>query len=64
MVGPPLKDIKLPKEALVLCVARGDEVLIPSGETVIQPQDRLIILSTRKNLARVEQLLVSKRRFI
>lgn len=63
MVGSPLKDINLPKETLVLCVARGDEVLIPSGDTIMQPQDRLIILSTRKNLPRVEHLLESKRRF-
>ena len=62
IVGTPLKDIKFPKEALVLCLARGDEVLIPGGGTVIQPQDRVIILSTRGNIARVEQSLIGKRR--
>ncbi len=62
IVGTPLKDIKFPKESLVLCLARGDEVLIPGGGTVIQPQDRVIILSTRGNIARVEQSLIGKRR--
>jgi trk system potassium uptake protein TrkA len=62
IVGAPLKDVKFPKEALVLCLARGEEVLLPSGDTVIQPQDRVIILSTRNNIPRVEQSLMSKRR--
>ncbi|NTW36247.1 MAG: hypothetical protein HGB17_08980, partial [Syntrophobacteraceae bacterium] len=43
-------------------VSPGDEVLIPGGGTVIQPQDRVIILSTRGNIARVEQSLIGKRR--
>ncbi len=64
MVEAPLKDIKLPKEALVLCLARGDQVLIPSGDTQIQPHDRVIILSTRKHLSRMEHLLMSKRRLL
>jgi trk system potassium uptake protein TrkA len=63
LVGTPLKDVKFPRETLVLCVARGDEVIIPSGSTVISPQDRVIILSTHANIARVEQSLESKRRF-
>jgi trk system potassium uptake protein TrkA len=64
MVAAPLKEIRLPKESLVLCVARGGDVLIPIGETLVQPQDRVIILSTRKHLPRVEQLLMTKRRFL
>jgi trk system potassium uptake protein len=62
IVGAPLKDVKFPKEALVLCLARGEEVLIPRGDTVIHPQDRVIILSTRNNIPRVEQSLMTKRR--
>lgn len=64
MVEAPLKDIKLPKEALVLCLARGDQVLIPGGDTQIQPHDRVIILSTRKHISRMEHLLMSKRRLL
>ncbi len=35
IVDTPLKEIKFPKEALVLCLAREDEVIIPSGDTVV-----------------------------
>jgi trk system potassium uptake protein len=63
IVGTPLKEIRFPKETLILCLARGDEVIIPSGDSVICPQDRVIILSTRGNIPRVEQFLMSKHRF-
>ena len=34
IIARPLKDLKFPKEALILCLARGEEVIIPSGDTV------------------------------
>ncbi len=60
IVGKPLKNLKFPKGTLVLAVLRGDESIIPGGNTVIEPQDRVIILSTRKNLPRVEKELMVK----
>jgi trk system potassium uptake protein TrkA len=62
IIASPIKDLKFPKEALVLCLARGDEVIIPSGDTKVQPQDKVIILSSRAHISQVEQLLMSKRR--
>ncbi len=64
IIAGPLKDLKFPREALILCLARGEEVFIPGGDTVIQPQDRVIILSSRAHINQVEQLLMSKRRFL
>ena len=63
IITRPIKDLKFPKEALVLCLARGEEVIIPSGDTTIQPQDKVIILSSRAHIQQVEQLLMGKRRF-
>ncbi|MCG2770882.1 MAG: Trk system potassium transporter TrkA [Desulfobacterales bacterium] len=60
IVGKPLKKLNFPKEAIILCVLRGDEVIIPSGESVIHPQDRLIIMATRRHIPLVEQSLMVK----
>lgn len=60
IVGRPLKDLQFPKEALVLCLFRGDDVIIPSGETVIAPRDRVLILATGAVIPLVEQALVGK----
>ncbi len=61
IVGKPLKDLQFPKEALFLCVFRGDEVIIPGGDTVIEPGDRVLIISTRAFVPLVEQALMGKR---
>lgn len=63
VVGKPLKDIKFPKGALILCFQRGDEVVIPRGDTVIEPNDRLVIISTRQNITKVEKALDVKVEF-
>ncbi len=60
IVGKPLRSVDFPKGALLLCIIRGDEVIVPHGESVVQPQDRIIIFSTRKMVSRVEQTLMVK----
>jgi len=64
IVGKSLKELRLPKGTLVLSIQRGDEIIFPSGDSVIRPRDRIIIFSTRKNIARVEkELTVELERF-
>jgi len=63
IVGKPIMDLGFPRGCLVLCFQRGDEVIIPRGDTVIEPQDRLIILSTRHNIPKVEKALDVKVEF-
>ena len=62
IVGKPLMTLKLPKEALVLCIMRGEEVVIPGGDDVIWPDDRVIILASRATIPQIEQLLMSEER--
>jgi trk system potassium uptake protein TrkA len=60
IVGRPIHKLSFPKGALVLALVRGTEVVIPSGDTVIEPQDRILILSTRQAVSDVEQALMVK----
>jgi trk system potassium uptake protein TrkA len=61
IAGKPLKDLQFPKEALFLCIIRRDEVIIPAGDTVIEPGDRVLILFTGAAIPLVEQALMGKR---
>lgn len=60
IVGKPIRDLRFPKGALILCIIRGDDVIIPDGDSFIHPEDRIIILSTRPNIQRVERTLAVK----
>jgi len=60
IVGKPLQQIPFPKGALVVAIIRGDEVIIPTGDSVIVPQDRIIIFATRQAISQVEKALMVK----
>ncbi|RPH48799.1 MAG: Trk system potassium transporter TrkA [Desulfobacteraceae bacterium] len=60
IVGTPLKNLNFPTGAIILAVAHGKTSIIPDGDTVIEPNDRVVILSTRKNIPRVERELMVK----
>jgi trk system potassium uptake protein TrkA len=60
VVGKPLRDVPFPKGALLVAIIRSDEVIIPTGDSVIQPHDRIIIFSTRQCIPRVEKALMVK----
>jgi len=60
IVGKPLKNVPLPKGVLVTGIIRDDEVIIPSGESVILPDDRVIIFARRQAIPRIEKILAVK----
>ena len=51
-----LKNIRFPRSAILGAVRREDEVIIPTGETQIRPDDRVVIFSLPKALEEVEKL--------
>jgi trk system potassium uptake protein TrkA len=55
-----VKDLEFPHGAIILSVLRGDEVILPYGDLVIRPQDRLIILAMRDVIPQVERKLMVK----
>ena len=60
IVGKPLKNISFPKGSLVTGIIRGDNITIPSGESVIEPGDRIIIFVQRPAIPKVEKILTVK----
>jgi trk system potassium uptake protein TrkA len=48
--GRSIKDIGLPSNVLVIAIERGDDVIIPDGNTIILPGDSVFVF-IRKNLA-------------
>ena len=57
LVGTPLRSAKLPKGAMVGAVLRGDDFLNPSGDTIIQPSDKVILFVARGYINEVEKML-------
>lgn len=41
-----ISNIDFPKEAIIVCIIRGINTIIPKGNTMILPEDKLVILSS------------------
>jgi trk system potassium uptake protein TrkA len=63
IVGKPIKEISIPKGALVTGIIRNDTVIIPTGKSVIEPNDRIIIFAKKQAIPEVEKILAVKLEF-
>lgn len=53
VVNKSLKDILLPKEALVSAIKRGEEVIIPDGNTQLHAGDQVIVIGKTNDVEKV-----------
>ncbi len=60
IVGKPLKTVAFPKGALVAGIVRKEHVIIPTGDSVIEPGDRIIIFAQKQALPKIEKMLTVK----
>ena len=60
IVDIPLKQISFPKGAIVAGIIRKDDIIIPTGDSVIRPGNRVIIFARRRAIPKVEKLLSVK----
>jgi trk/ktr system potassium uptake protein len=60
LVGKPLHKIKLPGKSIVLSIKRGDDLIVPYGDTVINPGDRVLILAKREAVKKLEKFFTVK----
>lgn len=60
IVGKPIKEISIPEGALVTGIIRNDTVIIPTGQSVIEPGDRIIIFAKRQAIPKIEKILAVK----
>lgn len=57
LVGRPLRKIRFPYGAILGAVQRGAEFLIPNGDTIIEPKDRIVVFARREAIPKIEKLV-------
>ncbi len=50
----PLKSLDLPRDAVIGAIVRKTKVIIPSGETKLQEDDKMVIFALRDAIAKIE----------
>jgi len=60
IVGKPLKNILFPKGVLVAGIIREDNFIIPTGDSIINPGEMIIIFARKQSIPKVEKILAVK----
>jgi potassium/hydrogen antiporter len=61
ITGKAIKDIELPEKTLISAVIRENDLITPTGDTVIKAEDTLYVLSNKSQRKRINQLLNTKK---
>ena len=56
LIGLKVRDLKLPRESLVVSIRRGRNVIIPHGDTVLQEGDHVVVLAEANYVADIKSL--------
>ena len=59
-VGTPLRELSLPRGALIAGLQRGEQVIIPSGNTVIEEGDHVLVVALQHAVVEVERMLARR----
>src|SRR5690606_28929557 len=55
--GKRIVELGLPPGALFVLVGRGEEFMVPAGNTVLKPGDTILVLANDQSLPRVREIL-------
>ena len=55
--GVKLKDLKIIPNTLICCISRGNYVIIPGGNDTIEVGDSVIVVTTRKGLNDIDEMI-------
>lgn len=56
-VAKAIADINLPDECIIISVIRGDDVIVPKGNTVLKSGDTIIVLTSKEKEAELKKIL-------
>ncbi|MCB1428777.1 MAG: Trk system potassium transport protein TrkA, partial [Nitratireductor sp.] len=56
LVGKPLRELQLPDGVRIGAIYHGDTVIQPTGDCIIKPRDRVVILALNERVRQVEQM--------
>ena len=52
--------MELGEDAIICCIVRGSKIIVPKGQTGIQANDKLLVLSTPDSQNRVIGLIMGR----
>ncbi len=60
VINKPIQDIKLPNDSVLVSIVRGEEVIVPKGNTVLETGDDIIALTVIGNEPQLLDVLIGE----
>lgn len=60
ITSKPLKKLAFPKGSLLVCIVKENRVVIPTGDSQVEPGERMIIFAVKSAIRKLEKLLTVK----
>lgn len=60
IINKQIHEIRLPQDSVLVSIVRGEEVIVPKGDTILKPGDDIIALTLIGNEPQLLNLLVGK----
>ena len=60
VINKQIQDIQLPADSVLVSIVRGEEVIVPKGDTVLKSGDDIIALTTVGNESQLLNLLIGR----
>ena len=60
IINKEVRNVQLPQDSVLVSIVRGEEVIVPKGDTVLKPGDDVIALTLIGNEPQLLDLLVGK----
>jgi potassium/hydrogen antiporter len=57
IIGQPLVQLSLPVDSLIVLIVRGQEAIVPNGNTTLQANDHLLMLADKASLETIRSLI-------
>ena len=58
--GIKIKDFDLPPQSLIVSLTRGDQNILPDGDSIIQNGDYIIIITRKESISQIENIFIGK----
>jgi len=58
--GVMVKDLRLPKDMVLVTIIRGEDTLLPRGDTMLEPGDSVIAITSIEREADLKNILTGK----
>mgnify|MGYP005836674193 FL=1 len=62
IAGKSIVELGMPKDSLIVLISRNDNYIVPSGGTLLQEADTVLVLVNRNNLSKVREIFSEQKK--